>query len=72
MANLSQVVYENNLVFGVDSVSYSGTEVDGFNYQNLYDYKDFSTFKPEVSATTTLDFTLSSGNQSISNIAIYV
>jgi len=70
MANLSDVLYENNLTSSVSAVSYSGTEIDGFNKENLYDYKDFSTFKPEVSATTTMDFTVS-GSQSINTICIY-
>lgn len=71
MANLSRVLYENNLVENVASVSYSGTEIDGFNKENLYDYKDFSTFKPQVSATTTMDFTLN-GNATINSIGVYV
>ncbi len=70
MANQSDVLHENNLAGGVTSVSYSGTEIDGFNKENLYDYKDFSTFKPQVSATTTMDFTLS-GNQTIDTICVF-
>ena len=72
MANLSRVLYENNLVVGIDSVSYSGTEIDGFNKENLYDYKDFSTFKPQVSATTTMDFTVGSTSQNFSSLCVYV
>ena len=71
MANQSKVLYENNLGEGVSSVSYSGTEISGFEKENAYDYLDFSTFKPQVSATTNLDFTMS-GNQTINSIGMFI
>ena len=70
MANLSRVLYDNKLADAL-SVTYSGTEVDGFNYQNATDYKDFSTFKPQVSATTQLDYTVD-GSGTLNAIGIYV
>jgi hypothetical protein len=60
MANLSRVLYDNPIATA-SAVSYSGTETDGFNKENAYDYKDFSLFRPEVNATTTLDFTIATG-----------
>lgn len=58
MANLSKVLYENAYTQTGVTVAYSGTELDGFNKENAIDYKDFSTFQPEVSATTDLDVTV--------------
>ena len=71
MANQSRVLYETNLVEGVSSVAYSGTEISGFEKENAYDYLDFSTFKPQVSATTNLDFTLNADKQ-ISSIGMFI
>lgn len=71
MANQSIVLYENNIVEGVSSVAYSGTEISGFEKENAYDYLDFSTFKPQVSATTNLDFTMS-GNQTVNSVGMFI
>lgn len=71
MANQSVVLYENNLTEGVSSVAYSGTEISGFEKENAYDYLDFSTFKPQVSATTNLDFTMG-GSQTINSIGMFI
>lgn len=58
MANISEILYKS-LIHNASSVTYSGTETSGFEKENLYDYLDFSAFRPQVSATTNLDFTLS-------------
>lgn len=71
MANQSRVLYQNNLAENASSVSYSGTEISGFEKENLTDYLDFSTFKPQVSSTTTLDFTMSS-DRSINCVGMFV
>jgi hypothetical protein len=60
MANLSKVLYNNALTSGGTTVAYSGTETDGFNKENLTDYKDFSLFQPESNANTSLDFVMGS------------
>ena len=70
MANQSKLIFENNLVEGPSSVSYSGTEISGFEKENAYDYLDFSTFKPQVSATTNLDFTMGS-SQTVQALGIF-
>jgi hypothetical protein len=56
--NLARVLYDNPLKQSGVTVAYSGTETEGFNKENAYDYKDYSTFAPQVSTTTNLDFTL--------------
>ena len=61
MANQGKVLYDNAFKDSGVTITYSGTETDGFNKENLYDYKDFSTFAPEVSTTTTLDIDLTTG-----------
>jgi len=58
MANLSRVLYDNAFYDDGATVSYTGTEIDGFNHANVYDYKDFSLFQPEASAVTAIDITL--------------
>ena len=61
MANQSRVLYDNAFKDSGVTISYSGTETDRFNKESAYDYKDFSTFQPQVSATTNLDIDLATG-----------
>lgn len=58
MANQSEILYKS-LIHNASNVTYSGTETEGFEKENLTDYLDFSTFRPEVSVVTSLDFTVS-------------
>lgn len=71
MANLSRVLYFNYLKASLATIAYSGTETDGFNYQNCLDGKDFSTFQPESNATTNLDFTMT-GAATLNTLGVFV
>jgi hypothetical protein len=61
--NYPRVLYDNILKSTGVTVAYGGTETSGFNKESAYDYKDFSTFQPQVNATTNLEFTMGATQQ---------
>lgn len=54
-----QVLYDNLLRSSSATVTYSGTEVDGMESVNAYDWRDFTLFEPE--ATEILEASFVSG-----------
>lgn len=58
---LGRVLYDNLARLDGVTITYSGTTVAGFEPENAFDWRDFSFFAAEASATTTLDVELPDG-----------
>jgi hypothetical protein len=52
--NQAIVLYDNLMRTEANTVSYSGSEVSGFEVENAYDWRDFSLFRA-ATGTTTVD-----------------
>jgi hypothetical protein len=55
--NQAAILYENVARVSGNTLSYSGSEVEGFEYENSYDWRDFSLFRAAI-GTTELDITV--------------
>lgn len=66
---IPQVLYDNTLRVG--TVTYSGTVTAGFEAANAVDWRDFTLFKPQASATTTFDSGALTANTYIDTFVVW-